>query len=120
MTLKRMFLVLLMLGLPTGAASAADKVIYARTAVGKIHEINLLDRTAIIGGYRYRFGSYATRDESNIRLYGYQTSVSFEMLSAGLNVTLRYADTGTDRYVLSLEELAPGTNIYERGVKQDP
>lgn len=103
----------------TASAADGDKVIYARTAVGKIHAINLEDRTAIIGGYRYQFGSPASRDTSDIKLYGYNAG-SFEMLQPGMKVTMRYAEYGTVRFVLSLEELSPDTDIHERGVKIDP
>ena len=111
--------VLLTAALTSVSASAAPRVIYARTAVGVIHEINLNKRTAIIGGYIYYFGDPRDGDASKVTLYGYHSG-AFELLKVGMKVTMRYAEYGIGRYVLSLEQLPPGTDIYKRGVKEDP
>lgn len=118
-TIQSLTLLLLLVAAVQPVCAAADKVIYARTAVGKIHSINLEERTAIIGGYRYQFGSPVSRDTSDIKLYGYNAG-SLEMLQPGMKVTMRYAEYGNTRFVLSLEELPPGTDIHDRGVKVDP
>lgn len=111
--------VLLVATFASVSASAAPRVIYARTAIGVIHEINLTKRTAIIGGYIYYFGNPDDRDASKVTLYGYHSG-AFELLKVGMKVTLRYAEYGVGRYVLSLRQLAPDTDIYKRGVKVDP
>jgi hypothetical protein len=109
---------LMMAGAP-GLEAATPKVIYARTAVGEIHSIDLVKRTAIIGGYRYYFGDPRHSDSSRVSLYGYHSG-SFEMLSPGMKVYIRYAEYGVGRYVVSLKQLAPGTDVHARGVKVDP
>ena len=99
--------------------STTPRVIYARTAVGQIFSIDLVNRTAMISGYRYYFGNPVQGDASKISLYGYDAG-SLEMLRVGMKVYIRYAELGTSRYVVSLKELAPSTDIHARGVKVDP
>jgi len=99
--------------------SPTPRVIYARTAVGKIFSIDLVNRTAMISGYRYYFGNPVQGDASKISIYGYDAG-SLEMLRVGMKVYIRYGEYGIGRYVVSLKELAPDTDINARGVKVDP
>ena len=120
--LRRLVAICAFLSALVGASNlqaATPRVIYARTAVGEIYSIDLVNRTAIIGGYRYYFGDPRHSDASEVKMYGYQSG-SFEMLSPGMKVYVRYGEYGVGRYVVSLQQLAPGTDIYARGVKADP
>lgn len=128
MTVRKILLLIFTMSLFVAAPFASaektvkasqPKVIYARTAVGEIHSIDMNARTAVIGGYRYQFGSPIYSDTSKISLYGYSFG-SFEMLRVGMKVYVRYAEYGVSRYVVSLKELAPDTDIHKRGVKVDP
>ena len=56
---------------------------------GVIREIRLADRTAIIDGYRYYFGTSGGYQTANIELLNYSVA-SFEMLEVDMKVQFHY------------------------------
>ncbi len=79
--------------------------IYTVETTDVIRSIDLAGRKAMIGGFRYYFGSPVLGNSSEVRMYGASFG-SFEMLSVGMKVRVRYADTGVSRYVVLLEQLS--------------
>lgn len=101
----------------TGAASSAEsKKIYARKAIGQIHTMDMDERTAVISGFRYYFGSSVYNDASEVKLLGYNSG-SFEMLYPGMKVRLVYAEYGTNRYVVLAEQLPDSTDLNDLVLK---
>jgi hypothetical protein len=93
-------------------AYAADKKIYARKTIGQIHEMDMTERTAVISGFRYYFGSSVYGDASKVKLLGYNSG-SFEMLNPGMKLRLTYAEYGTNRYVVLAEQLPDATDLND-------
>ena len=93
-------------------AYSADKKIYARKAIGQIHQMDMAERTAVISGFRYYFGSSVYDDASRVKLLGYNSG-SFEMLSPGMKLRLTYAEYGTNRYVVLAEQLPGATDLND-------
>jgi hypothetical protein len=74
-----------------------------RTARGVLTELNLVDRTGIIGGFSYQFGTIQA--PLKVRMYQSEAGV-VEMLSPGMKVEVVYLDTGDTRVALSLDQLS--------------
>ena len=79
--------------------------IYTVETTGIIRSIDIAEREAVIGGFRYYFGSPVLDNSSEVKMYGASFG-SFEMLSVDMKVKVRYADTGISRYVVLLEQLS--------------
>ena len=107
---------LVMLGLFFSASSSfaenfpRPSRIYTVETTGIIRSIDLAEREAMIGGFRYYFGSPVLDNSSEVRMYNTSFG-SFEMLSVGMKVRVRYADTGVSRYVVLLEQLSSLTKV---------
>ncbi len=71
---------------------------------GVIREIFLEDRTAIISGFRYYFGTSAGYQTADIDLLNYSIA-SFEMLEVGMKVQYHYTPEKPWRRILRLRQL---------------
>jgi hypothetical protein len=79
--------------------------IYTVETTGVIRSIDIAEREAIISGFRYSFGSPVYDNSSEVIMYGVGFG-SFEMLTVGMKVKVKYSDTGVMRYVVLLEQLS--------------
>jgi hypothetical protein len=118
--IKKLILLISVISLVLGVqfSVAAEKRLYARKAIGQVHEVRNEDRSAIIGGYRYHFGSTMTRDASEVRLLGGYTG-SFADLQPGWKVKVVYADYGSGRYVVRLEQIPFSVDIHTREARAE-
>lgn len=93
-------LLVLMVLAPTGFA--AEEWVEKE---GVIREIDLADRTAIISGYRYYFGTSGGYQMPTISLLLYPVA-SFEMLAVGMKVQYHYTPQKPWRRILRLRQLS--------------
>jgi len=67
-----------------------------RTTEGRIQSIDLVGRTAVIGGFIYYFGSSTDAYPLQVRMLG-KNFGSLEMLKSGMHVEIFYMQTGQHR-----------------------
>jgi hypothetical protein len=85
-----------------GESMAADEEWVEKEGV--IREINLAERTAIISGYRYYFGTSYGFEAASIQLLQ-GSRASYEMLAVGMKVQFHYTPQKPWRRVLRLRQL---------------
>ena len=81
-----------------------EKRIYTIETESVIYRIDLAERTALIGGYKYYFGEPRKSNTPPIKLLGGGDGV-FEMLYVGMRVKLRFADYGYMRLATKVEQV---------------
>ena len=99
---KISIVLLLALSLIPVTASAIDEWVEKE---GVIREIDLANRTAIISGFRYYFGTAGGYQAAEIQLLLYPTA-TFEMLSVDMKVQYHYTRDQPYRRILRLRQLA--------------
>lgn len=96
-------LLILLLSLLALAASARAAEEWAEKD-GVVREIDLANRTAIISGFRYYFGTSFGYQTPEIELLLYPRG-SFEMLQVGMKVQFHYTPRKPYRRILRLRQL---------------
>ena len=96
-------LLILLLSLLSLAASARAAEEWAEKD-GVVREIDLANRTAIISGFRYYFGTSFGYQTPEIELLLYPRG-SFEMLQVGMKVQFHYTPRKPYRRILRLRQL---------------
>jgi hypothetical protein len=76
-----------------------------RTTRGVIHSVDLAERTAIISGYEYDFGSPTQQTPVKVKMYN-SAYGAFELLQPGMKVEIEYGDDGTERLVIEVQQLS--------------
>ncbi len=94
-------LVLVMLVAFSPALSAAEEWVERE---GVVREIDLANRTAIISGYRYYFGTAAGYQAPEMQLI-YYPKATLEMLTVGMKVQYHYTPQKPWRRILRLRQL---------------
>lgn len=97
--LKVMFSTLLLV--VASSAMAAEEWVEKE---GVVREIELAERTAIISGYRYYFGTSYGYQTPDITLINYPTA-TFEMLQVGMKVQYHFTPEKPWRRILRLRQL---------------
>ena len=100
MKIMKSVLVLLLLQLTVSVWAAEDWV----EKEGVIREIDLANRTAIISGFRYYFGSAGGYQNADIDLLAYPGG-SFELLEVGMKVQFHFTVDKPWRRILRLRQL---------------
>jgi hypothetical protein len=86
------------------AMAIAEEEVWWLEKEGVIRSINLADRTAIITGFRYYFGSSSGYQMADIELLNQSTAV-FEMLAVGMKVQFHFTSDKPWRRILRLRQL---------------
>ena len=82
-----------------------DKPMWTRTTQGFVRDIDLAERTTVIGGYSYFVGTATAETPIRVVLAG-TTAGSFELLRNGMRVEVVYVDFGDARIAFEITELA--------------
>ena len=77
----------------------------SRTTRGVIHSVDLAERTAIISGYKYDFGSPNEQMFVEVKMYN-SAYGAFELLQPGMKVEIVYNDNGTERMAIEVQQLS--------------
>ncbi len=81
-----------------------DKPMWTRTTQGFVRDIDLAERTTVIGGYSYLVGPAIAETPVRVVLAG-TTAGSFELLRNGMRVEVVYVDFGDARIAFEITEL---------------
>ena len=81
-----------------------DKPMWTRTTQGFVRDIDLAERTTVIGGYSYFVGPATAETPIRVVLAG-TTAGSFELLRNGMRVEVVYVDFGDARIAFEITEL---------------
>jgi len=82
----------------------------ARTTRGEIETVDLNDRSAIISGYKYYFGS--PNDESPVEVKMYKSNYgAFELLQPGMKVEVLYGEEVDGRSAIEVQQLSDNVVI---------
>ena len=81
-----------------------DKPMWTRTTQGFVRDIDLAERTTVIGGYSYLVGPAIAETPVRVVLAG-TTAGSFELLRNGMRVEVVYVDFGEARIAFEITEL---------------
>jgi len=87
-----------------------DAPMRVRNDQGVVHEIDLAQRSIIIGGYSYLVGPAYGEAPVEVSLYGTEAG-SFELLKEGMKVEVIYADFGLARAAFVINELAKDADV---------
>jgi hypothetical protein len=77
----------------------------SRTARGVIYSVDLAERTAIISGYKYYFGSPNEQADVKVKMYN-SAYGAFELLQPGMKVEIVYGDDGNERWATEVQQLS--------------
>jgi hypothetical protein len=107
---SRGFFALILLWIVSIAPAHAKEQIsdFVLTQVAEISSIEISNRTAVIGGYRYFFSGLQGWDHPSVKLVG-SDSGAFEILTPGMWVEVTYRRSPSRRIVESLQVLDPAT-----------
>ena len=81
-----------------------DKPMWTRTTQGFVRDIDLAERTTVIGRYSYLVGPAIAETPVRVVLAG-TTAGSFELLRNGMRVEVVYVDFGDARIAFEITEL---------------
>ena len=81
-----------------------DKPMWTRTTQGFVRDIDLAERTTVIGGSSYLVGPAIVETPVRVVLAG-TTAGSFELLRNGMRVEVVYVDFGDARIAFEITEL---------------
>ena len=83
-----------------------------RVTEGVIMSIDLSERTGIIGGYKYWFGTPFV--ETPLQVFMYQSEGgALELLQTGMKVEVTYGDTGVARFATIIQQLDDDADIED-------
>lgn len=83
---------------------------YTQTRIGMVHSLDVVNKTAVISGYRYSFTGTKGYDLPSIKMsnsdYG-----AFELLRKGMKVRVTYRLSKSSRIVVELRQVADDAKL---------
>ena len=90
----------------------ADARTRLREGQGIVHEVDLVQRSIIIGGYSYLVGPSYVENPLQVSLHGTDAG-AFELLRIGMMVEVSYFDFGYARIAFVIDELAEDALVID-------
>ena len=88
-----------------------------RAAQGIVREVDLVQRSIIIGGYSYLVGPSYVENPLQVSLHGTDAG-AFELLRIGMMVEVSYFDFGYARIAFVIDELAGDALVIDEAAEE--